>query len=142
MRHAYPANLEWEPDRSAVTITFDDLPGATCGGTEAEAFARAEDLLATSLSFYTEDARPTPEPKPANGRPIIYPSPLVAAKMALHEAMLTAGISNAELSQRLGIDEKAMRRLRDPLHRRQIGQIETALRLLGKRLDVRVLEVG
>ena len=36
---------------------------------------------------------------------------------------------------------QAVRRLRDPLHRSHIGQIEAALRLLGKRLEIRVLEV-
>jgi antitoxin HicB len=67
---------------------------------------------------------------------------LVAAKIALHDAMLSAGISNVEPGRRLDIDEKAVRRLRDPLHRSHIGQIEAALRLPGKRLEVRVLETG
>jgi antitoxin HicB len=66
--------------------------------------------------------------------------PLVAAKLALHDAMLAAGISNVELARRLGLEEKAVRRLRDPLHRSHIGQVEAALRLLGRRLEVRVLE--
>ncbi len=140
MRYAYPANLEWEPDRSAITVTFDDLPGATFGATEGEALARAEDLLETALSFYTDDGIPAPRPTPAKGRPVVHPRPLVAAKMALHDAMLAAGISNVELGRRLNLDEKAVRRLRDPLHRSHIGQIEAALRLLGKRLEVRVLE--
>jgi len=140
MRYAYPANLEWEPGRSAVTVTFDDLPGATFGATEAEALARAEDLLETALSFYTDDSLPAPRPTPAKGRPVVHTRPLVAAKMALHDAMLAAGISNVELARRLGLDEKAVRRLRDPLHRSHIGKIEAALRLLGKRLEVRVLE--
>ena len=142
MRYAYPANLEWEPDRSAVTVTFDDLPGATFGATEAEALAHAEDLLETALSFYMDDGLPVPRPAPAKGRPIVHLCPLAAAKLALHEAMLASGISNVELGRRLGVDEKAVRRLRDPLHRSHIGQIETALRLLGKRLEVRVLEAG
>ena len=62
--------------------------------------------------------------------------------MALHDAMLSAGISNVELGRQLDLDGRAVRRLRDPLHRSHIGQIEAALRLLGKRLEVRVLEVG
>ena len=140
MRYAYPANLEWEPDRSAVTVTFDDLPGATFGVSEAEALARAEDLLETALSFYTDEATATPKPAPARGRPLVHPRPLVAAKLALHDAMLAAGLSNVELGRRLDLDEKAVRRLRDPLHRSHIGQIEAALRQLGKRLEVRVLE--
>lgn len=142
MRYAYPANLEWEPDHSAVTVTFDDLPGATFGATEAEALTRAEDLLESALSFYTDDNLPVPQPKPVRGRPIVHARPLVAAKMALHDAMLAAKLSNVELGRRLDLDEKAVRRLRDPLHRSHIGQIEAALRLLGKRLEVRVLETG
>ena len=54
--------------------------------------------------------------------------------------MLAASLSNSALARRLGMDEKAVRRLRDPLHRSHIGQIEAALRILGKRLEVRVLE--
>jgi antitoxin HicB len=137
-----PANLEWEPDRSAITVTFDDLPGATFGATEVEALARAEDLPETALSFYTDDGRPVPRPMPAKGRPIVIARPLVAAKMALHDAMLAAGVSNVEPGRRLGLDEKSVRRLRDPLHRSHIGQVGSALRLLGKRLEVRVLEAG
>jgi antitoxin HicB len=140
MRYAYPANLEREPDGSAITVTFDDLPGATFGATEAEALARAEDLLESALSFYTDDGLSVPRPAPAKGRPIVHPRPLVAAKMALHDAMLAAGLSNVELGRRLDLDEKAVRRLRDPLHRSHIGQIEAALRVLGKRLEISVQE--
>ena len=50
------------------------------------------------------------------------------------------GFSNRSIAGKLGLDEKAVRRLRNPLHRSHIGQIEAALRLLGKRLEVRVLE--
>jgi antitoxin HicB len=139
MRYAYPANLEWEPDRGAVTVTFDELPGATFGASEGEALSRAEDLLETALSCFTDEGLPTPEPGPANGRPLVSPRPLVAAKLALHDAMLAAGLSNAELGRRLDLDEKAVRRLRDPLHRSHIGQVEAALRQLGKRLEVRVV---
>ncbi len=65
---------------------------------------------------------------------------MVAAKLARHDAMLVTRISAVALGRRLGLDEKSVRRLRDPLHRSHIGQIEAALRLLGKRLEGRVLE--
>ena len=65
--------------------------------------------------------------------------PMVAAKLALHDAMLATGVSNVELARRLCLEKKAVRRLRDPLHRGHTGQIETAWRLLGKRSQVRVL---
>lgn len=139
MRYAYPANLEWEPDNSAVTVTFDDLPGATFGTTEAEALTRAEDLLETALSVYVDDGLPIPPPRSADGRPLVNPCPLVTAKAALHDAMLAVGMSNVELGRRMGMDEKSVRRMRDLLHRSHIGQIEAALRLLGRRLEVHVL---
>ena len=117
MRYAYPANLEWEPGRGAVTITLDDRPGATFGAIEAEALARADDLLETSLSFCLPVM---PRPTPAKGRPVVFPRPLVAAVMALHDAVLAAGVSNVELGRQPGLDEKAVRRPRDPLHRGHI----------------------
>jgi hypothetical protein len=55
---------------------------------------------------------------------------LVAAKLALREAMVRGGVSNVEPWRRLGTDKKAVRRLRDPLH----GS--------GKRLEVSVHAVA
>jgi antitoxin HicB len=142
MRYAYPFEMEPQPE-GGFTVTFPDVPEAiTEGDTAAEARARAEDALVTALSFYTDDARPLPVPSAARGRPVAMVPPLVAAKLALHGAMLAAGLSNVELGRRLDLDEKAVRRLRDPLHRSHIGQVEAALRVLGKRLEVRMLEVS
>ena len=49
-------------------------------------------------------------PSPAEGRPVAVDA-LVAAKLALHEAMLDQGVGNVELARRLGADEKAVRQL-------------------------------
>jgi antitoxin HicB len=62
--------------------------------------------------------------------------PLVAAKLALHDAMLAARISNVALARQLGTDEKTVRRLRDPLHQSRINQVDAALRALGRRLGI------
>ena len=140
MRYAYPAVLEAQPE-GGFTVTFEGLPGATQDETEAEALREAEDLLVTALSFCIDEGRPLPRPAPAEGRPVVV-GPLAAAKLALHEAMLEQGVSNVELAGRLGLDEKAVRRLRDPLHRSHIGAVETALRALGRRLVVEVLELA
>ena len=142
MRYAYPYNLEPQPE-GGFAVSFPDVPEAhTDGETEAEAHARAEDALVTALSFYTDDSQPLPHPSPAHGRPVAIVPPLAAAKLALHDAMLSAGLPNAELARQLNLDEKAVRRLRDPLHRSHIGQVEGALRHLGKRLEIRVLAVS
>jgi antitoxin HicB len=141
MRYAYPAVLEPQDD-GGFTVTFEGLPGATQGETEAEALREAADLLVTSLSFFTDKGEALPRPAPADGRPLVEVPPLVAAKLALHDAMVEASVSNVELARRLGADEKAVRRLRDPLHRSHIGAVEDALRTLGRRLVVDVLELA
>lgn len=142
MRYAYPFEMEAQPE-GGWTVTFPDVPEAiTEGDTEEEAEVMAEDALVTALSAYIDDGRPLPRPSASNGRHMAIVPSLVAAKLALHDAMLAARMSNVVLARCLGVDEKAIRRLRDPLHRSHIGQVEAALRVIGKRLDVQVLEVG
>lgn len=140
MRYAYPYDLTLQPE-GGFTVTFPDIPEAiTQGENEEEAAAMAEGALVTALSFYTDNAEPLPHPSPARGRRLAHVPPLVAAKLALHGAMLAACLSNVALARRLGVDEKIVRRLRDPLHKSRIDQIDIALRALGKRLEVVVRE--
>ena len=139
MRIAFPYDLEPQPE-GGWTITFPDVPEAISqGDTPEEIAAMAEDALVTALSFYTDAREKLPRPSAAKGRPVAEVPALVAAKLALHDAMLAAGVSNVEMATRLGVDEKSVRRLRDPLHRSHIGQVDTALRALGKRVSVDVL---
>ena len=138
MRYAYPVDLLEAPD--GVTVTCPDIPElVTDGTTRAEALERAADALATALSFYVDDSQPIPRPSPAHDRPAVSVTALEATKLALHDAMLASGISNVELGRRLALDEKSVRRLRDPLHRSHIGTVEAALRILGRRVEVDVL---
>lgn len=140
MRYAYPVEIAEEPD--GITVTCPDVPEMVTGGwgDVAANLDAATDALATALSGYVEDGRAIPHASPGRGRPVVAVPPLTAAKLALHEAMLQAGISNIELGRRLGMDEKAVRRLRDPLHRSHIDRIEAALRALGRRLEIVVRE--
>jgi antitoxin HicB len=141
MRYAYAAELLEEPE--GITVTFPDVPGAiTCGDTRDEALTRAEDALVSMMAALVEDDQPLPRPSPVRGRPVVSVPALAAAKLALHDAMLAARMSNVELGRRLGLDEKQVRRLRDPLHRSHIDKIEAALRILGKRLEIEVKEAA
>lgn len=138
MHYAYPYELHPQPE-GGFTVTFPDVTEAiTQGDTEQEAAAMAEDAVITALSFYTDRAEPVPHPSPADGRPIGYVPPLVAAKLALHDSMLSAGVSNVTLARQLGTDEKTVRRLRDPLHQSRINQVDAALRVLGKRVGIMI----
>jgi antitoxin HicB len=134
MRYAYPYVAAPQPE-GGFSIVFPDIPEAISQGeTEEEVRVMAEDALVTALSFYTDASEPLPRPSPAKGSTVAFVPPLVAAKLALHDAMVEAKISNIVLAHRLGVDEKTVRRLRDPLHRSHIANIDAALRVLGKRL--------
>lgn len=104
--------------------------------------ARAEHALVTVLSGYVDDGKAVPLPKPALNRPVVALHSLETAKIALHNAMVSAGVSNVELARRLATDEKSIRRLRDPLHRSHIGQVEAALATFGQRLSIDVRQAA
>lgn len=137
MRYAYPVEVKEAAD--GVTVVFPDVPEAiTEGATLGEALERASDALVTALSFYVDDDQPLPRPSRPRSRPVVVVPALEAAKLALHDAMLEAGLSNVELGCALGLDEKAVRRLRDLLHHSHVGAVETALHKLGKRIEINV----
>ena len=142
MRFAYPA--AFEPEDGGYVVSFRDVPGAsTEGDDEAEALAEAQDALVVALGHYIERRLPLPEPSPPRPgeRPVPVPS-LIAAKLALYEAMLAAGLSRSGLARKLGIAETAAARLPALHHRSHIGEVERALAALGKRLEVAVRDVA
>ncbi len=140
MTHAYPYICEPE-ESGGVLVQFIDVPEAhTAGTTEAAAGEQALDCLIAALGGYIRLARKIPRPSPARGRPVATLPPLVAAKLALYEAMRAQSITRTELARRLGLQENAVRRPLDLDHRSHIDQIDRALAALGKRLEVRVLQ--
>ena len=50
------------------------------------------------------------------------------------------GITQSELSARLGCDEKEVRRLLDPRHSSKLARIQAALAALGKRIALRLMD--
>jgi antitoxin HicB len=125
-----------------VLVQFVDLPEAhTFALTEADAGGEnALDCLIAALGGYVRSGRVIPRPSPPRGCPVVSLPPLVAAKLALYEAMRAGGITRTELARRLGLQENGVRRLLDLDHRSHIDQVDRALAVLGKRLGVQVLE--
>jgi antitoxin HicB len=143
MQTRFPVVLDPEPDGSAINVSFPDVRGAlTWGDDGAEALSLAEDCLIAALGGYMKLNKSIPRPSPSRGRPTVTLPPLVAAKLALYEAMRTRGVSGEDLAARLGIAEPAVRRLLDLDHRSHIDQVEAALRCLGKRLEVTVRDAA
>jgi antitoxin HicB len=140
---AYLYRAEFERgSRRGVVVSFPDVPEAiTQGRDAADARAMAEEALGLALLSYLERGLPLPRPR-AKARSLvdIAVAPDVAAKLAVLEAFKAAGISKSELSRRLGKDEKEVRRMLDPRHPTKLPALTAALRALGKRLVVGVME--
>ncbi len=137
MRYIYACTLTPDEDGGFVA-SFPDVPEALTGSaTKAETLALAEDALAAALAGYVHDHRDIPAPSPlTKGQYLVAVPPVVAAKLALYKAMHDQGLSKVALAERLGISESAIRKLVNPDHRSHIGQVETALRAIGRVLVV------
>ena len=130
----------FEPaEEGGYVVSFPDVYGArTQGDSLEEAREAAQGALVTALGGYIEAHEPLPRPRRRKGLTAIPVPSLVAAKLALHEAMRERGMSGRELARRLGANEAAIRRLLDLGHRSHIGEVEKALSVFGKRLTVGV----
>ncbi|ODN70199.1 type II toxin-antitoxin system HicB family antitoxin [Methylobrevis pamukkalensis] len=137
--YTYPALFEPGDDPAVTVVSFPDVPEAITEGTgEAEARANAADALGLALLAILRAGRTLPAASPAPAMPQIAPEPEVAAKLAVIEAFLAADITRTELAHRLGIDEKAARRILDPMHPTKLPTLSAALAAMGQRLVIGV----
>jgi antitoxin HicB len=134
----YPLALDPDQNGTIIAQAIDVPEAITVGRNEPEACERAIDALVCALGGYIDDGRSIPRPSPARGRPVAELPPMVAAKLAIYEAMRRQGLSQTALAERLGCDPRQVRRLLDLDHASTLAQLERALGALGKRL---VLEV-
>jgi len=138
----YPVNLD-TAEEGGFVVTFPDVPEAiTQGDDEAEALMAARDALETALAMYVAAREDLPSPSAPKGRPIVSPSALACAKLAVYQAMREQGIGKADLARRLGWHLPQVDRVLDLDHASRLDQIEAALAALGKRLDVVVSEAA
>lgn len=141
--YVYRAEFE-RGARRGVVASFPDVPEAITQGRDlADARAMAEEALGLALLTYLARGLPLPKPR-AKGRGTveIAAAPDVAAKLAVLEAFAAAGISKSELARRIGKDEKEVRRILDPKHPTKLPALTAALRAMGKRLVVGVMEAA
>jgi antitoxin HicB len=140
--YAYRALFEPGDRRGIIVVSFPDVPEVvTQGRGEADARAMAEEALGLVLLSYLNRGKPLPKPR-AKGRGFvdIAVAPDVAAKLAVLESFIAAGITKTELARRIGKDEKEVRRILDPKHPTKLPALTAALRALGMRLVVGVVE--
>ena len=137
MRFTYPARLR--PDSTGeLIVSFRDLPEClTSGASVPDALAEAADALAEAIAGRIDDAEAIPEPSARrSGEHHVAVPAGTAAKAALALALRENDLSRVALAQRLGVDEKAVRRMLDPRHATAVGRIEAALRVLGRELVI------
>ena len=141
MKYAYPCILEPEEDeefKGWFNVSFPDIPGAfTCGRDWGTAMEMAEDCLLVALCSYVDRNKEIPKPGPqTESQQMIAVPPLAAAKLALYSAMRRKEVSNAELADRLGIEESAVRQMLMPDRYSHMKQAARAIEVVGCRLVV------
>ena len=131
----YPVKLT--KDDGTVLVAFPDFPEAhTFGEDRDEALMRAVHALMTIIEAYMKIRQRIPPP--SRGRTTVEVPPLMVAKIALHNEVITQRVSKAELGRRLNWHLPQVDRVLDVRHASRLDQLEQALGAVGCRLDVSV----
>jgi antitoxin HicB len=132
----YPIKLR--RDGEHFLVTFPDIPEAiTQGETQEEALEQAMDALETALDFYFDAGRIVPEPSPLKKKQPFVELPVsISAKVLLLNEMLRQKVRPAELARRLKTTPQEVNRLVNIRHTSKIDGIASALKALGKTLQV------
>ena len=125
-------------DEGGWVVTCRDLPELITQGDDLpHALAEAADAMDEVFATYMKAGLIFPSPSKARrSEHFVSPPADTVAKAALYVAMTEAGISNVELAKRLGIDEKAVRRLLDPHYGSKLPRIAQAIAALDRRLVI------
>ena len=131
MAYSYPAKLEPDADGRLV-VHFPALPEAlTDGADEAEALREAADCLSEALASRIVDGEEIPAAGPlVSGQYLVSPSPTIALKAALYEALRRRDMTVADLAARLDMDWHQAARLIDPRRASKLTSLSAALRAL------------
>ncbi|MGE3875291.1 MAG: type II toxin-antitoxin system HicB family antitoxin [Parvibaculaceae bacterium] len=138
----YPVTLKKDGD--TLLVTAPDFPEVgTFGLSKADALARAADAIATAIKGRIGDREKIPKPSAAKrGQAHVTLSSLTAAKLALYGLMIKTGTRKADLARKLGVHAPQVDRLLDLDHDSRFDQIDSAVRALGKELEIRVVEAA
>ncbi len=132
----YPAKLT--PDGDGYLVQFPDIPEAlTQGRTREKTLDMAADALRTAMDFYFEDGRRVPMPsRVKRGQVAVELPPSVGAKVLLLNTMLEQRVTAAELARRLHTSPQSVNRLVNLGHANKIDTVATALKALGRRMEL------
>ena len=125
-------------DEGGFVVTCRDLPELITQGDDLpHSLVEAADAMDEVFATYMKTGLVLPQPcKARRHEHLVSPPADTVAKAALYVAMTEAGITNVELANRLGIDEKAVRRLLDPHYGSKLPRIAQAIAALDRRLII------
>ena len=125
-------------EEGGFVVTCRDLPQLVTQGDDlVQALVEAGDAMDEVFAVYMQAGLAFPAPsKPRRGERLVSPPAETVAKAALCVAMREAGITKVQLAQRMGIDEKEVRRMLDPHYGSKLPRLAQAIRVLGRRLVI------
>ena len=143
MLQAYPVAFTRDSN-GTVIAEIPDIPGSmTFGKDRAQALERIQDAVVVMLSGLMAQGEPVPAPSTQKkGQITVSLPPMVAAKLAIYQAMRANGLTQSDLARRLRCDPKQVRRLLDLDHNSRFDHLEAALSALGKKLVVDVRDAA
>lgn len=121
-------------------VTFPDFPEAvTQGDTREEAMRNAVDCLDEAIAARVFAREPLPLAS-LGGDARVSPSVTVALKAALNDAVRVRKLTIRKFAQSLDVGETEARRILDPHHATRLSRLDEAVRALGKRVRVELVD--
>ena len=136
----YPATLTPNGEGGYI-VTFRDVPEAITEIWSMEELQdTAVDALVTVLEMYFEKNRVFPEPSKPKKNEVMVALPLiVVAKMLLLNVMVSSNIRPCDLARKMHIKPQEVNRIIDLQHKTKLDTIDSAMRALGKSLQLTVV---
>jgi len=136
----YPATIK-QDEEGFFQVRFRDLPQAITYGDNLEnARIEAADCLEEVIAAYIAGNMEIPRPSSKQkGEVLVCPSAQLSAKVALYVAFKQSGLKKSHLAEKLGVNEKEVRRMLNARYNTKLTTLESALEVLGYKLSVSML---
>jgi antitoxin HicB len=127
-------------DNDTFLVTSPDFSELTTfGDTPEEALAYALGALEEAIAARMSDREEIPAPSRDKAQDPQITLPMQAAlKVLLYQAMRKEGVRKSDLARRMSIHKQEVDRIFDLNHATNLGKIEHAFQVLGKKLNVGV----
>jgi antitoxin HicB len=127
-------------EQGGFLVEYPDFPFVhSVGDTQEEAMREALDGIESGIALCFDERRPVPLPSEAkSGQKTVMLPAVEAAKVLLHNEMLSQGVKKAELARRLDLAPPNVERIFRVRHKTRFETLEAALACLGKHLDVSI----